>query len=134
MNDNENPSSVPSPDSSSLVEGILVTGHESELDQMDASSDESTVVMAELVDESWAKIEEVLPPVNLAARGGAIASVVLGAWSIIGASITGYSFINAVLGLMLGFWGMTSDVRWRQLGLVLSLVGLFACVIASAAG
>jgi len=131
MNDNENPSSMPPSDSTSPVEGILVTGHEGERGQDDASSSESAVVTAQLVEEASA---EIAPPVNLAARGGAIASIVLGAWSIVGAAITGYSFINALLGLVLGFWGMTSDVRWPWLGLILSLVGLFACVIASAAG
>jgi len=134
MNDNENPSSMPPSDSTSPVEGILVTGHKGEHDQGDASNDGSSVVMAELVEEAPVEPVQVFPEVNLAARGGAIASVVLGTWSIVGASITGYSFINALLGLVLGFWGMTSGVRWPWLGVALSLVGLLACVIASAAG
>jgi len=132
MNDNENPSSMPPSDSTSPVERILVTGHEGERGQGDAPNDGSSVVMAELVEEAPVEPVQVFPEVNLAARGGAIASIVLGVWSIVGAAITGYSFINALLGLMLGFWGMTSDVRWPWLGVVLSLVGLLACVIAGA--
>ena len=137
MVSNENPSSEKPTDSASPVDGILVSEQEGGGDPDSALGNESTLVTAELVDESpvaalpAVKSDDNLLQANLAANGGAVASVVLGAMSIIGASVTSYSVINALLGLMLGLWGMSSNVRWPWLGLMLSLVGIFACLIAA---
>ena len=137
MVSNENPSSEKPTDSASPVDGILVSEQEGGDDPDSVLGNESTVVTAELVDESpvaallSTKSDDNLLQANLAAQGGAVASVVLGLMSIIGASVTSYSVINALLGLMLGLWGMSSNVRWPWLGLMLSLVGIFACLIAA---
>ena len=131
----ENPSSETPPDSESPVEAILVSAQESSRDPDDAAGAEPAVVTAQLVGESPVPTLPLVKPVdnllqgNLAAQGGAVASVVLGIWSIIGAAITSYSVINALLGLMLGIWGMSSNGRWPVLGLILCLIGLFACLI-----
>ena len=62
--------------------------------------------------------------VNMQTKGGAIGGVLLGLLSIGGAWLTGYSIINAALGLMLSCWGLRSSARqWAGAGIALSLVG-----------
>ena len=62
---------------------------------------------------------------NLAAVGGAVGAVILGIWSIAGALITPYSGINALLGIMMGIWGLSSSKRKTAiLGMVLCLIAL----------
>lgn len=66
---------------------------------------------------------------NVAAVGGAVSSLVLGIWSIIGSFITTLSVINAFLGLLLGVWGFSSSKRWMaKIGTLLCLVGIFFSV------
>ena len=61
---------------------------------------------------------------NMQTKGGAIGGVLLGLLSIGGAWLTGYSIINAALGLMLSCWGLRSSARqWAGAGIALSLVG-----------
>jgi hypothetical protein len=61
---------------------------------------------------------------NVAAIGGAVAAVVLGAWSIIGSLITTWSIINCILGIPLGIWGLTSPRRrWATVGIALCVIG-----------
>ena len=76
----------------------------------------------------------ITPPIpgemdNVAAVGGAVAAIVLGVWALLGAFITPWSGINAMLGLVLGSWGITS--RYRRLawvGIVFCLIGAVICV------
>ena len=101
-----------------------------------AKAESADVVTAELSATSdepngnpAAQTSNVLPLENVAAKGGAVGSLVLGAWSIIGSFITPFSFINAILGLMLGLWGMSSNQpRLAFIGLGLSTVGLLCCL------
>ena len=136
----ENPSSETPADAVRPVEGILVSDSQVNRDTNAGSEADSNVVMAELVEESPAaavppvRPEDNLLQANLAARGGAVASVVLGVLSIIGSQVTSFSVINALLGLMLGFWGMYSNVRWPLLGPILCLIGILACLSATVGG
>lgn len=63
---------------------------------------------------------------NVAAVGGAVSALVLGIWSIFGSFITPLSFINAVLGLLLGSWGLSSRKRrMARVGIFLCMAGIF---------
>ena len=133
MVDKENPSSESSPEPDGPIEAIYLpdsSAADEKHPDVDTSSD---IVTAILVDDA-PPIPAKFNPQNLAARGCLVASVVLGAWSIIGAWITAYSVINAMLGLALGFWGLSSNVRWPWLGVALSMAGILVCTIAAAAG
>ncbi len=67
---------------------------------------------------------------NMAANGGAIGALVLGIWVIAGSFITSWSLINGLLGLIMGFWGLTSrKQRIAWIGIALCLVGIFMCLI-----
>ena len=62
---------------------------------------------------------------NMAAKGGAYGSLVLGIWASLGSLLTPWSAINGVLGLLLGVWGLTSHhqkISW--IGIILSLLGI----------
>ena len=133
MVDKENPASQPASDTNRPVDGILVPERDDQGDQGNGSSEPSDIVTAELVERKPVLIQPAFSPTNLAARGGAVASVVLGAWSILGAMITSYSVVNALLGLALGSWGMSSNIRWAWLGIALSLAGIVFCAITGAA-
>jgi len=62
---------------------------------------------------------------KLQTKGGAIGGVLLGTLSIVGAFLTGYSLINAVLGLMLSAWGLNSGAKkTAKIGLLLSAIGV----------
>lgn len=62
---------------------------------------------------------------NVAAVGGAVSSLVLGIWSIVGSFVTSLSVINAVLGLILGAWGLSSNKhRIAGIGICLCLAGI----------
>jgi len=62
---------------------------------------------------------------RLQTKGGAVAGVLLGTLSIVGAFLTSYSLINAFLGLVLSTWGMGSGAnRLASAGVVLSIIGL----------
>jgi hypothetical protein len=66
---------------------------------------------------------------NIAAHGGAVGAVVLGAWSLFGSFITNWSIINGILGILLGLWGLTSGRRRLALiGIVLSAISIFLCL------
>jgi len=102
------------------------------------NEDQSDVVEAEAVHSSEQSYMNMPPrayalpagPVDskqrqLHTKGGAVAGVMLGALSIFGAFLTGYSAINACLGLLLSSWGLSSSAKkLATTGLVLSLIGL----------
>lgn len=63
---------------------------------------------------------------NLSANGGAVGALVLGLWCFVGSFITNWSIVNGFLGLILGFWGLTSrrqTIAW--IGIGLCLIGIF---------
>ncbi len=63
---------------------------------------------------------------NMSAVGGAVGSLVLGIWSIIGAMLTPFSAINAFVALGLGLWGLNSRrSSLAMAGIVLALLGVF---------
>ena len=65
-----------------------------------------------------------------AANGGAMAAIVLGVWSVFGAMITSWSFINGIVGVVLGIWGVSSQKpRLALLGILLSLIGATLCML-----
>jgi hypothetical protein len=67
---------------------------------------------------------------NVSAIGGAVSALGLGVWAMIGAFITNWSIINAVIGLLLGFWGLTSyRRRMAWIGIVLCLISMFLSLI-----
>ena len=62
---------------------------------------------------------------NLAAVGGSVGALLLGLWSIIGAILTPLAMINAIIGILMGFWGLTSTRKKMAIvGITLCLVGL----------
>ena len=85
-------------------------------------------------DEATQKSEPVshqLPPQfqNVAAKGGAVGALVLGCLAVFGAFVTQWSLFNAVLGLMLGLWGLSSNMsRTAYLGILLCGIGLVLCI------
>lgn len=97
---------------------------------------QAELVQAELVEPTLAPTAELVmaPPnyqlpagfENLSATGGAVGALVLGIWSILGSLLTPYAAINSILGIMLGFWGITSTRKKRLalIGIVLSGIGL----------
>ncbi len=67
---------------------------------------------------------------NVAAVGGAVAALVLGAWSLLGAFVTPWSIINAVLGIVLGIWGISSRRRrLAWIGIMLCLASAIFCLV-----
>ncbi len=73
-----------------------------------------------------------LPPIlqNISAVGGAVGSIVLGTWAILGSLLTPYSGINGLIGLGLGFWGLTLRKRLLAIiGIVLSLLAIGMSVL-----
>lgn len=97
---------------------------------------QATIVEASLVTPVKPPFKQISPPPitanldNIAANGGAVGAIVLGIWSLIGAFITNWSIINGVLGLLLGFWGLTSRRRkMAWVGIVLCLISIFLSLI-----
>jgi len=76
--------------------------------------------------EVFAKPREMPPNIqNLAAVGGAVGALLLGIWSIVGATISPYASINAAVGILMGFWGISSPrKKMAIIGLVLCMIGL----------
>jgi hypothetical protein len=67
---------------------------------------------------------------NMSANGGAIGSLVLGVWCVAGSFITNWSIINGVIGLLMGFWGLTSrKQRTAWVGIALCVIGIFLSLI-----
>lgn len=66
---------------------------------------------------------------SVAANGGAVASITLGIWSILGAFFSSLSIINSLLGVCLGMWGLTSrKKKTAMFGILLCLMGIAACM------
>lgn len=62
---------------------------------------------------------------NFSARGGAVASIGLGVYSVIGGYFTPLAMINSFLGLVLGLWGLSSKKRrWATIGMVICWLGI----------
>ena len=67
---------------------------------------------------------------NISANGGAVGALVLGIWSLVGVFITNWSIINGILGLLLGFWGLTSGKRrMAWIGIGLCVLSIFLSLI-----
>jgi len=67
---------------------------------------------------------------NLAAKGGAVGALVLGIWCLAGSFITNWSIINGLLGLSMGFWGLTSrHKKMAWIGIVLCLAGIMLSLV-----
>ena len=67
---------------------------------------------------------------SLAAKGGAVGAIVLGALSFFGSFITSYAILNSLMGLMLGLWGLNSNHRrMATIGIVICLLSGFFCVV-----
>ena len=61
---------------------------------------------------------------NISANGGAVGAVVLGFWSILCSLITPFSVVNALLALLLGAYGLTSQKRKLAIaGMILGIIG-----------
>ena len=76
-------------------------------------------------------VSHQLPPQfqNVAAKGGAVGALVLGCLAVFGAFFTQWSLFNAVVGLMLGLWGLSSNMsRTAIVGIVLCGIGFMLCV------
>lgn len=75
-------------------------------------------------------VSHQLPPQfqNVAAKGGAVGALVLGCLAVFGAFVTQWSLFNAIVGLMLGMWGLSSNIsRTAIVGIVLCGIGLILC-------
>ncbi len=58
--------------------------------------------------------------------------MVLGVWSLAGAFITSWSVVNALLGLTLGLWGLSSrHSRWAAIGIGLCAISMILCFYGS---
>ena len=67
---------------------------------------------------------------NLAAKGGAVGALVLGIWCLAGSFITNWSIINGLIGLMMGFWGLTSrNKKMACIGIALCMTGIFLSLV-----
>ena len=67
---------------------------------------------------------------NIKAKGGAVGAVVLGLFAVVGSFLTGWSAINAAIGLCMGLWGLTSPKRTLALiGVALCVVGALLCIV-----
>ena len=67
---------------------------------------------------------------NHTAVGGANAATALGIWTLVGALLTQWSFINGLIGLGLGIWGLKSPkARRAGIGIALCLAGIFLCLV-----
>ena len=97
---------------------------------------EVKVTTAELVSEK--ELWNVLSPSgpeyiileNHTAVGGANAAIALGIWTLIGAFLTQWSFINGLLGLVLGSWGLMSPKVGRAyIGIGVCLAGIIFCTV-----
>ena len=65
---------------------------------------------------------------NVSARGGAVAAIVLGCLAVFGAFVTQWSLFNAIIGLPLGLWGLTSNfTRTSAAGIGLCVIGFILC-------
>ncbi len=86
---------------------------------------------AEATKEFQPMVNHQLPPQfqNVAAKGGAVGALVLGCLAVFGAFVTQWSLFNAVVGLMLGLWGLSSNMsRTAIVGIVLCGIGFMLCV------
>lgn len=82
--------------------------------------------------EAKLAVVDELPPQfqNIAAKGGAVAAVTLGLLTLFGAFVTQWSIFNAVVGIVLGIWGLKSPLkRTAWLGLSLCVAGLVLCFL-----
>lgn len=112
---------IPETEREEPVEALLVS----------TKSDDDAVPEAVIVDAAAAvPVRDFAdpPPIaanldNIAANGGAVGAFVLGIWSLAGVFITNWSIINSLLGLLLGFWGLTSRKR------KMAWVGIFLCLL-----
>ena len=80
-------------------------------------------------------VHDQLPPQfqNVAAKGGAVAALVLGCLAVFGAFVTQWSLFNAVVGLVLGLWGLGSNLsRTAVVGMILCGIGLVLCGVVPA--
>ena len=105
-------------DSSQAVEPILV-----------ASYDE-TEQQPEVPAQAPLEVSHQLPAQfqNVAAKGGAVGSIVLGCLTIFGVFVTQWSLFNAIVGLLLGLWGLKSTLfRTAVAGICFCLIGLVLC-------
>ena len=67
---------------------------------------------------------------NLAAMGGTVGSIGLGALALIGSLISEYSGVTACIGIAMGVWGLQSaHPRWAALGIAVSAFALFLVLI-----
>jgi hypothetical protein len=65
-----------------------------------------------------------------AARGGAVAALLLGVMAIFGGYFTGMAMFNALIGMGLGAWGLNSQrKRTAQVGMVLCIIGLVTSML-----
>ena len=86
---------------------------------------------AEATQKFQPMVSHQLPPQfqNVAAKGGAVGALVLGCLAVFGAFFTQWSLFNAVVGLMLGLWGLSSNMsRTAIVGIVLCGIGFMLCV------
>ena len=91
-------------------------------------ADNSSTVMASHPYYATAQFENNLQ--NISALGGAVGGLVLGGWSIICSLITYYGFINAILAILLGIYGLSSNrKKMSVIGIVLGVCGLLLCLM-----
>lgn len=82
--------------------------------------------------EASPDISHELPPQfqNVSAKGGAVAAIVLGCLAIFGAFVTQWSLFNAIVGLVLGLWGLRSNLtRTAMLGICFCVIGIVLCAV-----
>ena len=99
-----------------------------------------TIHVAEVVSASSSQNSETnqivhtVPPIpkqfqNLAANGGAVTALALGAFAMIGACFSDISAFNALLGLCFGAWGARSNLkRLNAIGMTFCIVALLICL------
>ncbi len=118
------------PDERSGDQPKMIEGVKPEMLGTGTASAEKVAATAEAMTHNLTPVQPQVERENVAASGGAVASVVLGIWAIVGSFLTSWSVINAILGLFLGTWGLSSPKRRLSLfGMFLSSVGVLFCVV-----
>jgi len=72
---------------------------------------------------SNATLDTPLELKNIKAKGGAVGAVVLGLLAIFGSFLTAWSAVNAVIGFLMGMWGLSSPKR------KLAMIGVALCTL-----
>lgn len=117
-------------DSESPIDPVEANDSSEAVEPVEVARYAEPIQAAKVVAEVAPEANHELPPQfrNVAAKGGAVAAIVLGSLSVFGAFVTQWSLFNAFIGLLLGLWGLNSPLRKTSVaGICFCLLGLVLC-------